>query len=52
MLIAVNIDDQPYVAHFDAKCGQAVDLITGKRQDFGGGSELPPYAAFFWKCER
>ena len=52
MLVAVNIDDQPYVAHFDAKCGQAIDLITGKPHDFGGGSELPPYSAFFWKCER
>lgn len=52
VLVAVNIDDQPYVAHFDAKCGQAVDLITGKPHDFGGGSELPPYSAFFWKCER
>ena len=52
VLIAVNIDEAPYVAHFDAKCGQAVDLISGKLHDFGGGSELPAYSAFFWKCER
>ena len=52
VLIAVNIDDQPYTAHFDAKCGRAVDLITGKPHDFGGGSELPPYSAYFWTCER
>ena len=52
VLIAVNIDDQPYTAHFDAKCGRAVDLITGEPHDFGGGSELPPCSAFFWKCER
>lgn len=52
VLVAVNIDDAPYTAHFDAKCGQAVDLITGQLHDFGGGSELPPYSAFFWKCER
>ena len=52
VLIAVNIDDQPYTAHFDARCGRAVDLITGKMHDFGGGSELPPCSAFFWKCER
>lgn len=51
VLIAVNIDDQPYTAHFDARCGRAVDLITGKMHDFGGGSELPPCSAFFWKCE-
>lgn len=52
VLIAVNIDENPYTAHFDAKCGQAIDLITGQMHDFGGGSELPPYSAFFWKCER
>ena len=35
-----------------AGCGQAVDLITGEMHDFGGGSLLPAYSAFFWKCER
>lgn len=52
VLVAVNADDQPYWAHFDAGCGKAVDLITGQEHDFGGGSELPPYSVFFWKCER
>ncbi|MGN0624183.1 MAG: alpha-amylase family glycosyl hydrolase [Oscillospiraceae bacterium] len=51
VLVAINADEQPYTAHFDAKCGRAVDLITGKAHDFGGGSELPPYSAFMWKCE-
>ena len=52
VLIAINIGDQPYVAHFDARCGQAVDLITGGLHDFGGGSELAPYSVAFWKTER
>ena len=52
VLVAINADSEPYVAHFDAGCGQAVDLITGKLHDFGGGSELPPYSAAFWKMER
>ncbi|MCI8614660.1 MAG: cyclomaltodextrinase [Lachnospiraceae bacterium] len=52
VLVAINADSDPYVAHFDAGCGQAVDLITGKLHDFGGGSELPPYSAAFWKMER
>ncbi len=52
VLVAVNADSQPYVAHFDAGCGRAVDLITGAEHDFGGGSELPPYSVSFWKCER
>ena len=51
VLVAVNADEAPFVAHFDAGCGRAVDLITGKEHDFGGGSELPGYSAFYWKCE-
>ena len=52
VLVAINADSAPYTAHFDAGCGLAVDLISGEQHDFGGGSELPPYSAFFWKCER
>ena len=52
MLVAVNADGEPYVAHFDAGCGLAWDLITGEQHDFGGGSELPPYSAYYWKMER
>lgn len=52
VLVAINADGESYTAHFDAGCGQAVDLITGEIHDFGGGSELPPYSAYFWKCEK
>ena len=52
VLVAVNANGSPFTAHFDAGCGMAVDLITGKKHDFGGGSELPPYSAQFWKMER
>lgn len=52
VLVAVNADEAPYTAHFDAGCGRAVDLLTGAEHDFGGGSELPPYSVAFWKCER
>ena len=52
VLVAINADSADYTAHFDAGCGQAVDLITGEMHDFGGGSLLPAYSAFFWKCER
>ena len=51
MLVAINADGERYTAHFDAGCGTAEDLISGKMHDFGGGSELPPYSAFFWKME-
>ena len=52
VLVAINAENVPYTAHFDAGCGQARDLITGQMHDFGGGSELPPYSAFFWEMER
>ena len=52
VLVAINADDQPYVAHFDAGCGLAWDLITGEKHDFGGGSHLSPYSAQYWEMER
>ncbi len=52
VMVAINADSESYTAHFDAGCGTAVDLISGKPHDFGGGSELPPYSAYFWKMER
>lgn len=52
VLVAVNADAEPFTAHFDAQCGRATDLISGEPHDFGGGSELPPYSAYFWQCER
>ena len=52
VLVAINAAGEPFQAHFDAQCGMAVDLITGQPHDFGGGSELAPYSAAYWKCER
>jgi hypothetical protein len=51
VLVAINADDNEFYAHFNAGCGKAVDLISGEEHDFGGGSKLPPYSAYFWKCE-
>ncbi|MDY3617734.1 alpha-amylase family glycosyl hydrolase [Agathobaculum sp.] len=51
VLVAVNIGNESYAAHFDARAGRAVDLITGEMHDFGGGSELAPLSAVFWKTE-
>ena len=52
VLVAVNADSAPYTAHFDARAGRAVDLITGESHAFGGGSPLAPYSAAFWRTER
>ncbi len=52
VLVAINADSEGFDAHFDAGCGMACDLISGEDHDFGGGSYLPPYSAYFWKMER
>ena len=52
VMVAINMDCNPYTAHFDAGCGQALDLLTGNLHDFGGGSVLPPYSSAVWKMER
>lgn len=52
VLVAINADENDFTAHFDAGCGMAVDLISGEKHDFGGGSVLPAYSAFYWKMER
>lgn len=51
VLVAINSDSATYHADFDAQSGCAVDLITGQKHDFGGGSDLPPYSCSFWKTE-
>lgn len=51
VLVAVNGDGESYYARFDAGCRMAIDLISGRNYEFAGGSELPPYSAFFWKAE-
>ena len=52
VMVAINADGEDFDAHFDAGCGTAVDLISGAAHDFGGGSRLPAYSAYFWKMER
>lgn len=51
VLVAINAEEKPYMAHFDAGCGKAVDLITGETHDFGSGSQLPPFSVQYWKME-
>lgn len=51
VLVAINADGNEFMAHFDAGCGKAVDLLSGKEHDFGGGSCLPPYSVQFWQME-
>lgn len=52
ILVAINAGQESYSAHFDAGCGEAIDLLTGKKHDFGGGSELEALSAYIWKMEK
>ena len=52
ILVAINAGDYEYTAHFDAGCGQALELLSGTIHDFGGGSVLKPYSCEIWKMER
>ena len=47
VMVAINADENPFTAHFDARAGRAKDLITGSEIDFGGGLELAPYTVYF-----
>lgn len=49
VLVAINMDDEPYIAHFNANAGRARDLLTGETHDFGGGSTLPPRSIAYWQ---
>ena len=52
IMVAINMDYNPYTAHFDAGCGQAKELISGTIHDFGGGSTLQPKSSEIWLMER
>ena len=52
IMVAINMDDNCYTAHFDAGCGQAKELISGTVHDFGGGSTLQPKSSEIWLMER
>lgn len=49
ILVAINIDDEPYFAPFDAQAAEGIDLLTEETVTFNGGRELPPHSAAFWK---
>ncbi|MCR5222346.1 MAG: cyclomaltodextrinase [Lachnospiraceae bacterium] len=46
VMVAINADENPFTAHFDARAGRAKDLISGDVIDFGGGLDLPGYTAY------
>ena len=51
IIVALNIDDAPFVAHFNANSGTGEDLLTHEMHDFGAGSTLAPLSISIWKTE-
>ena len=48
IIVALNLDEEDYYLHFNANAGRAIELITNKDHDFGGGSKLPPKSIQYW----
>ncbi len=49
ILIAINADEQPFLAHFHADAESAAELISGKLHCFSGGSWLEGWSVCYWK---
>ena len=47
VMVAINMDAVEYHAHFNARAGRAIDLISNVMYDFGGGLVIPPYTVLF-----
>ena len=51
VIVEINADSNTFHADFNARSGLGTDLVTGETVDFGGGMDLPPYSAAYWKTE-
>ena len=51
VIFALNMDDAPYTAHFDAGAGSGTDLITGQSVSFGGGLSIPGKTAYIVRLD-
>ena len=47
----INADEASFHADFNAEAGCGIDLITGKKIDFGGGLDIPPYTSYLIELE-
>jgi cyclomaltodextrinase / maltogenic alpha-amylase / neopullulanase len=50
VLVAINADENEYTAYFDTECADALNIITGKKEDLSGKIVLPPYSFRFYRC--
>ncbi|MDO5146729.1 MAG: alpha-amylase family glycosyl hydrolase [Eubacteriales bacterium] len=48
IIVALNMDTEPYFAPFDAQAASGTDLITGESATFENGYTLPPLSVAYW----
>ena len=49
ILVAINLEENPFHASFDAGAAEAVDLLTGEKAVFQGGLDMPAFSAAYLK---
>ena len=47
IMVAINCEENEFVAHCDFRAGRAIDLLTNDAVDFGGGLRMKPYSVMF-----
>lgn len=47
MIVAMNIDSEAAVLHFDAPAAEGKDVLTGETVSLEGGLELPPFSCLW-----
>ena len=50
MFVAINADENPYTAHFDAGTNCLIDKMTGTEYDLSNGFTMSGYSAYFLKA--
>ena len=49
ILVAINLEENPFHASFDAGAAEAVDLLTGEKAVFQGGLDMPAFSVAYLK---
>ena len=49
VFVAINMDENPIRAYFDAGAASGTDLLSGRTVSFEGGLEMPGYSAMYIK---
>ena len=51
IIVLINADENEYTAHYNANAGCGIELLSGRKFDFGGGSVMPQYSVQYVKVK-